>query len=469
MVFTLPLLEDLRAAYPRAHLVTLSHAQGQGILRHSPAVDEARSDGPLGSSASRCGPRWRRWARSAFTLALTPVRSLRAAWLLWRSGARVAGRLRRRTGGGALHPPRPGPAVRGGLLPALRAAGQRAGHPHRRAGTAPRLRAGTGGRRRSGCGPRAGAAGPWSRSTSAEAGRPSSGRWSTPGRWSRTLAARGQQSLLVGGAQDGGRAQAIAAAAPEAAVIRTGSPVAEAVAELALARAAVGLDSGLSHAGVALGVPTVLLFGPNDPASVVPSPWTRILTQPLPCRPCNRAGKRALSGAPSPLHAGHHRGGRSSTRSTRWVCGHQPRLTIPSGGRGHPGGQPAEPSGSVPTPGLTYAPGPTWTSKAHAPWWALHRSSATAGSSVSSPAGERARCWSCPGAEACSARPVAATCCSPTRASPRATSSSTGGPTARWPSPTSEVPRRPWSTASRAPTVPCPRAAAFKSARWCCR
>ena len=86
MVFTLPLLEDLRAAHPRARLVTLSHAQGQGILRHAPAVDEARSDGPLGqrtsvrASLAALGP-------ERFTLALTPSRSLRAAWLLWRTGS----------------------------------------------------------------------------------------------------------------------------------------------------------------------------------------------------------------------------------------------------------------------------------------------------------------------------------------------------------------------------------------------
>jgi len=44
----------------------------------------------------------------------------------------------------------------------------------------------------------------------------------------------------------------------------------------------------------------VLLFGPNDPASVEPVAHARLVTQPLPCRPCNRAGKVRCP-------EGHHR------------------------------------------------------------------------------------------------------------------------------------------------------------------
>src|SRR5262249_34325576 len=114
------------------------------------------------------------------------------------------------------------------------------------------------------------------------------------------LASRGAQVLLVGGEADRERAREIAAAAPDSAIDRTGASGADTVAELSLTSAAVGLDSGLSHAGVALGVPTVLLFGPNDPASVEPMAHARLVTQPLPCRPCNRAGKKRCP-------EGHHR------------------------------------------------------------------------------------------------------------------------------------------------------------------
>ena len=117
----------------------------------------------------------------------------------------------------------------------------------------------------------------------------------------RRLAARGAQVLLVGGPGDRASARDIAGAAPPGAVVdRTGAAVADTLAELSLASAAVGIDSGLSHAGVALGVPTVLLFGPNDPASISPVPHARLVTQPLSCRPCNRAGKERCP-------EGHHR------------------------------------------------------------------------------------------------------------------------------------------------------------------
>jgi ADP-heptose:LPS heptosyltransferase len=291
VVFTLPLLEDLRAGFPRAWVVTLSHAQGQGILRHAPAVDEARSDGPLGHRAP-VRASVEALGKDRFTLALTPVRSLRAAWLLWRSGAPIRVGF---DGGpeGLLYthraPVRPFEVVfsrrferlASALGVATGATGRLRVSEPERARAAERLRAGG-----------------WRQGplVALHVG----GGWPTkqwPVEHARALvselAGRGQQTLLVGGAQDAARAQAIGAGATLPTVDRTGTPVAEAVAELALAGAAVGLDSGLSHAGVALGVRTVLLFGPNDPASVLPHPWTRIVTQPLACRPCNRAGKRA--------------------------------------------------------------------------------------------------------------------------------------------------------------------------------
>ena len=122
------------------------------------------------------------------------------------------------------------------------------------------------------------------------------------------LARRGYQVLLVGGQGDRARAAEIGSAARGSAIDRTGASVADTLAELSLAAAAVGVDSGLSHAGVALGVPTVLLFGPNDPGSVEPVAHARLVTQPLPCRPCNRAGKKRCP-------EGHHRCMRDTTPS----------------------------------------------------------------------------------------------------------------------------------------------------------
>jgi heptosyltransferase-2 len=236
-----------------------------------------------------------------FDVAVTPVRSARAAWLLLRSGARV----RVGFGGGPERlllshaaPVRPFEVLFSRRFERLAAAlGVPTGAP---------ARLSVEGSAREEAMRRLAAAG-------RETTRPLialhvGGGWPTK-RWpvphARTLvsllASRGAQILLVGGTADRARAQEIAAGAPSGAVLdRTGTSVAEALPELALAGAAVGLDSGLSHAGVALGIPTVLLFGPNDPGSVEPVAHARLVTQPLPCRPCNRAGKERCP-------EGHHR------------------------------------------------------------------------------------------------------------------------------------------------------------------
>ena len=269
VVFALPLLEDLRRGYPDAELVALTHDQGADVLRHAPAVDSVRSTGPMSARASvsaalgALGP-------GRFDVAVTPVRSARAAWLLVRTGAPV----RAGFGGGPealllTHraPPSPFEVVFSRRFERLATAlGLPTGAPGRLLVAAPER-------------------------TEAE----------------RRLAARGAQALLVGGVEDRSRARDIAAGAPPGAALdRTGASIGDTLAELSLADAAVGLDSGLSHAGVALGIPTALLFGPNDPASVLPVAHARLLTQPLPCRPCNRAGKKRCP-------EGHHRCMRDTT------------------------------------------------------------------------------------------------------------------------------------------------------------
>jgi lipopolysaccharide heptosyltransferase II len=305
VVFALPLLGDLRAGFPEAELVALSHDQGADVLRHAPAVDTVRSTGPM-SARTSVNDALRALGPGTYDVAVTPVRSARAAWLLLRSGARV----RVGFGGGPerlllthVAPVRPFEVVFSRRFERLATAlGLPTGAPARLTVALPeqdearqRLRA---------------------------AGRAKDrplvalhvgGGWPTK-RWPvvharglvERLAGAGAQVLLVGGAEDRPQAQEIAAAAPAAVLDRTGASVADTLAELSLASAAVGLDSGLSHAGVALGIPTVLLFGPNDPASVEPVAHARLVTQPLPCRPCNRAGKVRCP-------EGHHRCMRDTT------------------------------------------------------------------------------------------------------------------------------------------------------------
>ena len=157
----------------------------------------------------RCprGPRWRRapgararaLRRRAHAGALRP-RGVAAAPL----GRAQPGGLRRRSRAPPPHPRRAGPSVRGRVLPALRAARRRARAPHRRARRlvvdAP---ARDRGRRRLGAAGRTPGRGRWSPSTSGAAGPPSAGRCPhCPGaRWSASR--RGaRRSLLVGGEAD---------------------------------------------------------------------------------------------------------------------------------------------------------------------------------------------------------------------------------------------------------------------------
>jgi heptosyltransferase I len=276
VVFALSLVADLRAGWPDVELWVLTHAQGQGVLDLCPAVTRTLSWGPASIE-----PTVRRLLetlpKERFDAALTPVRSPRAAYLLFRSraGTRVG------FGGGPeallyTHRARVRPfevafsrrferLAEAVGLPALGRPAPLVVSAQRRARAQEQLRA---------------------------AG------------WDGEAPLR---TLLVGGEADRPRAEAIAAHSDGAALLQLGNGVAESLAQLDVCTAAVGLDSGLSHAGVALGVPTVSLFGPNEPASVVLAPHQRMLVQStLPCRPCNRLGKVRC-----PM--GHHRCMRDTT------------------------------------------------------------------------------------------------------------------------------------------------------------
>lgn len=302
VVFALPLLADLRTGWPDVELWALTHTQGKGVLDLCPEVARTLAYGPVGVE-----PKLRALqsalAGQAFDAALTPVRSPRAAFLLWRTGAPV----RVGFGGGPegllyTHraPVRPFEVAFSRRFERLaEALGLQAqGKP-----AALRISA----ERRARAREQLAAAG-WDREeplVSVHAG----GGWPTkqwPVAHAAALAAllfrrHGVRTLVIGGEADRGRAEAIVSGSAGAALLQVGNPVDEALAQLDACTAAVGLDTGLSHAGVALGVPTVSLFGPNEPASVVRGPHQRLLVQlDLPCRPCNRLGRHGC-----PL--GHHR------------------------------------------------------------------------------------------------------------------------------------------------------------------
>lgn len=97
----------------------------------------------------------------------------------------------------------------------------------------------------------------------------------------RFAAQRFDAAIIVGSDQDLADAQAIASnALPH--VITTGSTeLRTAAAVLSHAQAFVGNDSGLGHIAAALGVPTLTVFGPGDPARYRPwGPRARIVQAP---------------------------------------------------------------------------------------------------------------------------------------------------------------------------------------------
>lgn len=62
----------------------------------------------------------------------------------------------------------------------------------------------------------------------------------------------------------------------------------EAAAVIAKARVLAGVDTGLTHMGVALNVPSVILFGSTCPYLQTGYPRTRVIYHRQPCSPCRR-------------------------------------------------------------------------------------------------------------------------------------------------------------------------------------
>lgn len=113
-----------------------------------------------------------------------------------------------------------------------------------------------------------------------------------PDRWAALAArlkARGLTPVLLGGPSDRAAAQEILA--------HPDTPAASLVGELRLDESAaaiqgaallVGVDTGLTHIGSAMRVPTVALFGSTRPYLQVPQAPTRVMYEALPCSPCRR-------------------------------------------------------------------------------------------------------------------------------------------------------------------------------------
>jgi len=103
---------------------------------------------------------------------------------------------------------------------------------------------------------------------------------------------RGYVPVLFGGKDEAEVAMEIAQDRGEALVSCLGNRLSESAALLARCQMAVGGDSGLTHMARALGLPTVMIFGPTDPRAHCFEESTVVLNAQVKCRPCSSHGPR---------------------------------------------------------------------------------------------------------------------------------------------------------------------------------
>lgn len=111
-------------------------------------------------------------------------------------------------------------------------------------------------------------------------------------RWSELvpqLAARyGCRVLMLGGPGDRAAAARIAATTPGLIDLAGRSRLAATVAIIARARLLIGVDTGLTHMGIAQGIPTLALFGSTRPYLDTGAASARVLYSARECSPCRR-------------------------------------------------------------------------------------------------------------------------------------------------------------------------------------
>ncbi|RYU57947.1 glycosyltransferase family 9 protein [Methylolobus aquaticus] len=105
----------------------------------------------------------------------------------------------------------------------------------------------------------------------------------------RTRREAGLVPVLVGGAGDRERAAAIVQSSVGAAVNLCGrTRLDECAAVIRRAALVVGVDTGMTHMGIAMGRPSVTLLGSTDPYFETGTAHGRVLYHRLPCYPCYR-------------------------------------------------------------------------------------------------------------------------------------------------------------------------------------
>lgn len=105
----------------------------------------------------------------------------------------------------------------------------------------------------------------------------------------RLRAQTGLVAVLLGGPADRPAADALVRGAPGIVNLAGRTDLAQAAALVRNAALVVGVDTGLTHMGIAFGVPTVALFGSTCPYTVTGRANARVVWRALACAPCQRA------------------------------------------------------------------------------------------------------------------------------------------------------------------------------------
>jgi len=94
--------------------------------------------------------------------------------------------------------------------------------------------------------------------------------------------------VMLGGPADKVRAEIIAAKTPGLVDLVGQTSLGQCGAIVEQAKLLIGVDTGLTHLGIALGVPTLAIFGSTRPYLDTGRASARVLYDPLECSPCRR-------------------------------------------------------------------------------------------------------------------------------------------------------------------------------------
>jgi heptosyltransferase-2 len=294
VVFTSPLVQALKARWPRARLTFVSTPKAASLAECIPGVDRVLAFDKRGTDRGLRGLQRVALALETPDLALVPHASLRSALLALLSGARIRIGCRSvftRFLYTATVPLKRGQPFVEQSLDLARVLEIKSDS----------------------CLVLAPPAAMTERVALALESRPSVGlvigsEWETkrwpPRAWAalaRKLLEAGLRPVLLGAPRERPIAAEVCAASSSSEMLDwTGNSIPESVAAIALMKAVVGGDTGLVHVARALRTPAVILFGPTNPGVHRFEPSTRVLRLGLDCQPCHPHGPRVC-----PLE--HHR------------------------------------------------------------------------------------------------------------------------------------------------------------------